>query len=716
MKKKILVTGVSGLLGSNIVVCLRDCFDIYGTYHHNLIEIPGVETLKVDIGILSEVTKVIRTIDPDIVLHCAAQADVDFCERNKEIAQKVNVEGTRNILEALKGLHSKYIYISTDLVYGGEKGNNAETDEVSPLNHYGKTKREAEKLSLARENALILRTNFFGWNVRSKRSIGEWVIDELLKKNPMNGFKDVYFSSIYTFELAKLLKEAIRRDIAGIYNLGSSTSLSKYCFAKMIGEKLQLDVQQINPISVEDFSLVAKRAKNLSLDISKLEKTLQLKIPTMEESIEKFVTDYLDGYSSKFKFYIKTKNVYPTLDVIAYGRQSIVDEDIEAVDDVLRSSYLTQGPKIEEFEETLAKSVDACYAVAVNSGTSALHLACMAAGVQAGDEVITSPNTFVASANCVAYCGGKPVFADIDAKTYNISPEKIKERITKKTKAIIPVHFAGQSCDMKEIQRIVVAAEKRFGNKIYIIEDASHALGSIYCDAKVGSCAFSDFTIFSFHPVKHITTGEGGAVTLNDEKIKHRLKRFRSHGITSTDEDFIYKESAFMNTRESGKSLRNPWYYEQQYLGFNYRITDIQCALGVSQFKKLAQYIQRRREIVEYYNKVFKNLKHVTIPYESKGCQSNFHLYVLLFDFDQLGITRAEFISDLRNRGIYTQVHYIPVHTQPFYQTQYATKWGDFPFAEQYYARCLSIPLSPSMTEKDVNKVVFEIKDILGVK
>ncbi|MBW1806295.1 MAG: aminotransferase class I/II-fold pyridoxal phosphate-dependent enzyme, partial [Deltaproteobacteria bacterium] len=269
--------------------------------------------------------------------------------------------------------------------------------------------------------------------------------------------------------------------------------------------------------------------------------------------------------------------------MIPYGRQYIDEDDIQAVTEVLRSEWLTQGPNTVEFESALCEIVGAGYAVAVNSGTSALHIACLAAGVKDGDEIITSSITFVASANCTVYCGGKPVFADIDPKTYNISPGEIEKRITDKTKAIIPVHFAGQSCDMEAIQQIVNDAEKKYGHKIYIIEDACHALGSKYKGNEAGSCEFSDMAVMSFHPVKHITTGEGGVVFTNDEKLDMKLKRLRSHGITSDPEEFFSKDLAFQPSAFSLQPSVNPWYYEQQVIGYNYRITNIQCALGLSQ-------------------------------------------------------------------------------------------------------------------------------------
>jgi len=315
----------------------------------------------------------------------------------------------------------------------------------------------------------------------------------------------------------------------------------------------------------------------------------------------------------------------------------------------------------------------------------------------------------------VVYCGGKPEFADIDSRTYTLDPVKLKPVMNAATRGIIPVHFAGQSCDMAAIRDIVKKAEQKFGNKIWIIEDASHALGSVYGETKVGSCAYADMAVMSFHPVKHITTGEGGAVLTNDPAVYTKLKRFRSHGITSTPSEFFYPDQAAETGMTAEAAAVNPWYYEQIDLGYNYRITDFQCALGCSQFEKIEGFIQRRSAIVDIYNHAFKTIESIQIPFERSDCVSNFHLYVLLFDFDRIGISRGQVMRELRQRGLQTQVHYIPVHTQPFYQTVYGTRWGDFPCAEAYYRKCLSIPLYPAMTDGDVDTVIREIRRIAEI-
>lgn len=714
-KKKILITGISGLLGNNLAFCLRDRYEILGVYHTHRVEIDGIHTRAADLTTGAGLRELIVRFKPEVVIHGAAQADVDICEERPREAENINVTGTQNLIRALEGSEATVIYISTDLVYDGVKGNFSEDDPVNPLNHYGVTKRKAEEEVLKRKGSLVLRVNFFGWNIQNKYSLGEWVIHELVRQREIQGFTDCTFSTMYTFELAELLDSAIQKNLSGIYNCVSSTSMTKYKFISQIAERLDLNKDLIKPVLIDHFGFKAKRSKKLNLNTRKLARDLAMDIPSVAHSIERFVEDFKKGIPGALRADHRHQNIYPvSLDIIPYGRQSIDEEDIAAVVDVLKSEAITQGPKAHEFQSALCAATDAAFAVAVNSGTSALHMACLAAGISPGDEVITSSNTFVASANCVVYCKGTPVFADIDPRTYNTSPQEIERKISERTKAVIPVHFAGQSCDMQAIQEIVKAAGKKYGHKIYIIEDACHALGSRYKGTKVGSCAHSDMAVLSFHPVKHITTGEGGAALTNSPELRKKLGHFRSHGITSAPDEFFYEEESLEET--NGGALRKPWYYEQICLGHNYRITEIQCALGISQLKKLERFRKRRREIVGQYNNAFKTVKNLKTPHEEDFCDSNFHLYVLQFDFEKIGTTRTQVMRELKKNGIQTQVHYIPVYTQPFYRKTFGTQWGDCPAAEQYYKKCLSIPLYPAMTDEDIEKIILNIKRSIGAK
>lgn len=372
---------------------------------------------------------------------------------------------------------------------------------------------------------------------------------------------------------------------------------------------------------------------------------------------------------------------------LPYGRQWIDDDDIEAVVEVLKGDYLTTGPYISKFEQAVAQYVGAKYAVAFSNGTAALHGACFAAGIGEGDEVITTPMTFAASANCVLYQGGMPVFVDIDEKTYNIDPNKIEEKITDKTKAIIPVDFTGQPVDLDRILEIA----KKYN--LVVIEDAAHALGATYKGRKIGS--ISDMTMFSFHPVKHITSGEGGIITTNNKEYYEKLLQFRSHGIT--------------RNKEKLNEYHGPWYYEMQFLGYNYRMTDIQAALVTSQLKKVDKFVELRRKYVAMYNEAFKDIDVIITPFQHEDGQSSWHLYIIRLKLDKLTASRREIFEALQQQNIGVNVHYIPVHLQPYYQ-QLGYKKGICPNAEKFYEEMITLPLFPAMSEKDVNDVIKAVK------
>ena len=376
---------------------------------------------------------------------------------------------------------------------------------------------------------------------------------------------------------------------------------------------------------------------------------------------------------------------------IPYGRQWIDQDDVQTVEETLKSDYLTTGPKVEEFEEKFAQYVDAEYAVAVSNGTAALHAACFAAGIEKGDEVITTPITFAASANCILYQDGTPVFADVDKKTYNINPDKIKEKITDKTKTIIPVHYTGQPCELDRIREI--ANE----NDLTVIEDAAHALGATYKGEKIG--ALSDMSTFSFHPVKHITSGEGGMVTTDSEELYNKLIKFRTHGITKNENHYINES-------------HGPWYHEQQSLGYNYRMTDIQCALGMSQLEKSDSFLARRREIAKQYNQAFQDIEGIKIPYQNKGVNSSWHIYVLQLELEKLSANRKDIFKALREKELGVNVHYIPVYHHPYYQSLGYEK-GLCANAEWLYERIITIPLYPKMNNHQIKIVINKVKDTI---
>lgn len=385
---------------------------------------------------------------------------------------------------------------------------------------------------------------------------------------------------------------------------------------------------------------------------------------------------------------------------IPYGRHHIDEDDIASVSGTLRSDWLTQGPKIREFEEEFAKYVGARYAVACSNGTAALHLACCSLQLSHGDIVVTSPISFVASINCALYCGATPAFCDITPSTISLSPDALESFILthKPPKIVIPVHYAGIPCDMEKIAYLA----KKYA--FHVIEDACHAPGASYSDSlnrnmMIGSAYHSDMCVFSFHPVKSLTTGEGGMITTNDGKLYEQLQRFRSHGITK-DKDFFLRQHF----------LSEPigdWYYEQQHLGFNYRITDFQCALGIEQLKKLPYFVTRRRKLANLYCSMLNEIRGVSVLKPSPSVNSAWHIFPILLNDPK---RRKEIFDKLRQQGIGVNVHYIPIHLQPYFQHHFGFTNDSFPHAEDFYRRTITLPLFPDMTEDDIRFIVQTLK------
>lgn len=377
--------------------------------------------------------------------------------------------------------------------------------------------------------------------------------------------------------------------------------------------------------------------------------------------------------------------------MIPYSKQYIDDEDIKAVVEVLRSDWLTTGPKVAEFEKAVADYVGVKYAVAVSSGTAALHCAMYALDIGPGDEVIVPPITFAATANCIVYQGGKPVFVDVEPDTLLINPDEVEKSITDKTKAVISVDYAGHPCDYESLREIADRYD------LDLVADSCHALGGKYKGEKVGSLA--DLTVFSFHPVKHITTGEGGMITTDNEEQANRMRLFRNHGIT---------------TDHHQREQQSSWFYEMNALGFNYRITDIQCTLGLSQLKKLPKFLERRREIASYYDKAFEGIPEIKPLSVNSNVKHAYHLYIVKVDYRSLKMDRNDIFQSLREEGIGVNIHYIPVHLHPYYQTHFNTAPGDCTVAEAAYEKIISIPNFPGMTNQDIESVIAVIDKSIG--
>lgn len=383
--------------------------------------------------------------------------------------------------------------------------------------------------------------------------------------------------------------------------------------------------------------------------------------------------------------------------MIFYGKQSIDENDIDAVVEVLKSDFLTQGPAIEKFEKCVAEYCGAKYAVAVTSATAALHISCLSAGLGKDDILWTSPITFTASANCGRYCGADVDFVDIDPSTYNMSIAELEKKLQAaeiKPRVVVPVHLAGQSCEMDKIYKL----SQKYGFKV--IEDASHAIGADYKETKVGCCKYSDMTVFSFHPVKIVTTGEGGMVLTNDKDLYEKLVLYRSHGIT--------RDPKLMTGTADG-----PWYYQQIDLGFNYRMTDMQAALGYSQMQKVNEFVSKRRYLAKRYNELLKNINGIQLPDQNEDTKSSWHLYVVRVDFSKISKTKNQIFAEMKEKGICLNLHYIPVHTQPYYENL-GFKGGDFPNSEKYYEEAFTLPLYYSLTDEQQDHIVKSLVEVLG--
>lgn len=384
--------------------------------------------------------------------------------------------------------------------------------------------------------------------------------------------------------------------------------------------------------------------------------------------------------------------------MIPYGKQSITQQDIDSVVSVLNSDFLTQGPKVPAFEKAVTDFTGSQFGCAVNSATSALHIACLALGLGKGDILWTTPITFVASSNCGLYCGANIDFVDIDSRTYNLCPDKLQQKLIqaeksgKLPKVLVAVHLCGQPCEMKRIHEL----SQQYGFKI--IEDASHAIGGSYQDTKIGSCAYSDITVFSFHPVKIVTTAEGGMAVTNDQDLFQKMNLLRSHGITR-DESLMKGES------------HGGWYYEQIELGYNYRMTELQAALGVSQMQRLEEFVSTRHTLARRYDEKLKDLP-IILPFQLENTYSGMHLYVIRLQLDAIAKTHRQVFEELREKGVGVNLHYIPVHTQPYYKAM-GFDWGDFPEAEKYYQEAISIPMFHGMTLEQQDRVIAALEEVL---
>lgn len=702
-KKKVVITGGTGLLGGTSALTMKESWDLtLWTRGHQAVfkDIPSQTVCLTD---AHEIAKALEMSSPDVLIHAAGMTSVEECENHQYKAYISNVLTTKILAQECKKRGVKFVYISTDHL-AADKNLSNEEEVALPVNVYAKTKLEGEFEALrADPEALVLRTNFFTWGNNYRKSFLDHIVDNCRSKNEITLFDDVKFNPLTAEVLLKVITKLMEVNAAGVFNVTGNENLTKYEFGLMVADVFGLDKKFIKQGKLQNKTHLVKRPFNLSLSNQKLKKAISdFKIQDIRTLL-----NGLKGQETEFKkqLELSIKN-YPNKNFINYGKHFIDEVDFESVMTCLESNFLTQGPRVEEFERAIAKYVGAKYAVAMANWTCGLHMAVLAAGVGPGDYVITSPLSFVASSNCAVYVGAIPYFVDIDPKTLNLDPVKLREacqKLGKKVKAIIPVHFAGAPCEMKEISLIA----KEYG--AILIEDAAHALGGTYLTGeKVGSCLYSDMVGFSFHPVKNITTGEGGMITTNNKDIYHHLLRLRSHGITKDNESFIHPEFAMT------KGLKNNWYYEMQEIGFNFRITDLQCSLGLSQLRKIENFVTSRQAVAKKYDEEFANFKNMKVTQPQLRKHSGNHLYIVRVDFDKLNMTRAELYARFFERGINLHLHYIPIYRQPFYEKNYPVTHVDFKNAEEYYKEAVTFPIYSSLSIDEANKIIMIAKELIG--
>ena len=631
-----------------------------------------------------ELSKQFQQLKADIVVNCIGLTNVEACEEDEKLADYTNVAIAKNIAQASKDSKVKLVHISTDHLFDGELAYASEKEKKVPVNVYGRTKSHGEDVVLdIHPDALVIRTNFFGWGPSYKPSFSDKILKSLERSTPIQLFDDVYYTPISVACLRESILALLEKNAFGVYNVTSSERISKYEFGCRLADVFGFAKTLIEPVSIESKTGLTQRPKDMSLSNHKLSVFLSKSIPSLKEQILALKEE---------------ENQNKERLVIPYGRQDVSQEDINAVVDVLRSDFITQGPVIQQFERRVTDYCGANYAYACNSATSALHIACLALGVGEGDLVWTSPISFVASSNCALYCNATVDFVDIDAKSYNMSPVALEQKLIKAKakgrlpKVVIPVHLSGQSCEMDKIH----ALSKQYGFKI--IEDASHAIGATYKGQSVGNCEYSDIAVFSFHPVKIITTCEGGMCLTNDSHLSNLIGRYRSHGITR-------------QATEMSKAPDGPWYYEQLNLGLNYRMNDVQAALGLSQMDRLDEFIEKRRAIAKRYDELLKD-SIVETPLQHSDTNSSWHLYIIRLKKNK-EITHRQLFEQFRAAGVLVNIHYIPIYRQPYYQDLGFTA-DEFDQAEKYYEEAISIPIFPGLTTEEQNKVVSLIKQPIG--
>jgi UDP-4-amino-4,6-dideoxy-N-acetyl-beta-L-altrosamine transaminase/dTDP-4-dehydrorhamnose reductase len=678
---RIVITGGSGLLGLNWALYALKEHEVHLWLHQRSIALTGVNSRHVDLNVPSAITTAINDIKPDIIINTSGYTSVDGCESNASLSKRANFDNAKNLAMAAALQGVKFVHISTDHLFDGLTSFVVEDTPTNPQNIYAQHKAMAEEVILRHHpQALILRTTFFGWGPSYRRSFSDLILDDLKIGRQVKIFDDVFFTPVNTSYLITMAHRLIDQKATGVINVCGGERISKYDFSVRLAKAFGYDPSTIQPIQASRLRYGVKRPRDLSLSNAKMNQILDLKPVNIDSSIS--------ALKNEQHLAVKMAQIGQ---IIPYGKHYIDDDDVKAVENTLKSGLLTQGPAIPEFERRVAEYTGAKYAVAVSSATAGLHLAYMALGVGPNKTVLTSPITFVSTANAAYFCGSQARFADIDPDTVNVSLNAVKDALDDidDIHVVAPVLFSGAADGIPEVAQLAKSRGK------FVVEDAAHGLGGSYvCGSKIGSCKYSDCTVFSLHPVKSIAAGEGGIITTNSVEVYKTLLRLRSHGINKNDDAFLHKDEAYTD----GKV--NHWYYEMTTLGYHYRITDIQASLANSQLDKLDHFVARRRELAHQYTKWLNTIDGVWKAQDVDINNSANHLYIVDIDFQKLGFSRNHLMSALRQDNIITQVHYIPVVMNPFY-AQRGHDISDYPNSFSYYKNCLSIPLYYSLTDQD---------------
>jgi len=704
MIETVIISGGSGLLATNIACRFRDEFNVVLLLHERTIHLDGCRTEMATSSDQNVLSKLLEKYSPKLWINAAGLTSVEYCEAHPLHAHEVNVELAAKYAKCCYDADVYFVQISSDHLFDGAHSFAKESCEYAPGNVYAETKASAEVEVLKNcPVALVLRTSFFGWGPSYRHSFSDWIIDALREYRKISLFDDVWITPVSTHVLASCLLGLYREKTHGIFNVASSERVSKFDFGVLLADVFGLDDSCLEAGSISEKSDLVRRPHDMSLSNAKLLSVLG-EIPILRAQFEE-----LKNCEYESPKYLVGNSVIP------YGKHFIDSNDVDAVTTVLRGDLLTQGPCVNEFERQISNVVDSKYAVAVSNGTAALHIACVALGLSSGDLVITTPLSFVATANAILYAGAEPIFADIDSYTLNISVESVRQKLRENpgVKAIIVVHFAGAPGPMQQLRDLA----DEYGVKI--IEDAAHALGASYDDgSKVGGGAFAEATTFSLHPVKGVTAGEGGVVTTNDESIYHRLLKLRSHGITKGNFAFLGISHPSRDLVDQQSAIEDGelrlWYYEMQELGFNYRLTDFQSALATSQLGKLERYLAKKRQLVSLYDEAFRGVDNIKPTQLKSRSHSAHHIYVTEVEFSAIGTTRHRFMKDMMAAGVGAQVHYIPIVSQPFYR-QKGFKLDDFPNTRSFYERALTLPLYFQLTPWQQEQVIDVVKGLIHV-